>query len=128
MRHTHVFNLSDTASSFATRMMGGEVAQLLRDAITAEKPETIYVNWAGVIAASPSFIDAFIGGAREAMQNHPHCKNMVFIGNDDYLIEAVDTVLRRRQFTVGYTPEITDLEAEPTQVLGDPSKPRLVPT
>ena len=65
--YMEIFNLSEVARSFATRMIGQKTAECVGELIHTRKPETIVINWDGVRAASPSFIDEFVGGVDGAM-------------------------------------------------------------
>ena len=120
MAEVEIFNLAELSRSFATRMKGKEVAGLVGNVIAKNNPGTIMVDWNGVSAASPSFIDEFVGGIREAVQTESCRSSVVFTGNDPGVMTLVDTILRRREFPVRYAARPDDLNLGSVGMLGEP--------
>lgn len=126
MTEVEVFNLAELSRSFATRMKGKEVAGLVRDVIAKNNPGTIVVDWSGVSAASPSFIDEFIGGIQEAVCMASFRSSVAFMGNDSGIMTLVDTILRRREFPVRYTARPDDPNLGSVSMPGKPLGQRAV--
>lgn len=126
LMETEVFNLSELSRSFATRMKGKEVAGLLSDVIARNNTGTVVVGWNGVSAASPSFVDEFINGIQEAVQRESCRTSIVFTCDNADVVTLVDTILRRREFAVGYAVRPDDLNGSPVSTLGDPSNQSVV--
>ena len=80
MMEMEVFRLADLATSFATRMKAREVAELLSNRVQNTKGDAVVVDWNGVNAVSPSFIDEFIGEIGVIMQNQSRGRSIVFAG------------------------------------------------
>ena len=127
MLQVEVFDLASLARSFATRMKGKEASLLVGEIIVSKKPAIMVVDWNGVSAASPSFVDEFVGGVREAIGNEPRCTRMVFTGDNPDLIDMIDTILRRNEFPVQHAASPADVEGDLYGVLGDPSGARMIP-
>ena len=127
MTEVEVFNLANLSRTFATRTRGKEAAQLVSEIIETSQPETIVIEWNGVVTASPSFIDEFVGGISEAMLRDSSNTNMVFTGDDPHLIYVVDAILRRRNFPVLHAATTADIESTALGKLGDPTGPAPVP-
>ena len=126
MTEVEVFNLAELSRSFATRMKGKEVAGLVGSVIAKNNPGTIVVDWSGVSAASPSFIDEFINGIQEAVQTESFRSSVAFMGNDSGIMTLVDTILRRREFPVRYAARPDDLNLGSVSMLGEPLGQRAV--
>ena len=122
-----VFKLSDSARSFATRSKGQELARKFREVFEAATADTIVVAWDDIKAASPSFIDEFVGGIREVTGETPMQRTVVFSGDDPYVIELVDTILRRRQFPVRFALRSDDVAYGTWGMLGHPTIPSQIP-
>ena len=127
MMEMEVFRLADLATSFATRMKAREVAELLSNRVQNTKGDAVVVDWNGVNAVSPSFIDEFIGEIGVIMQNQSRGRSIVFAGDDSYIIELIDTILRRREYPLGYALRPDDVREGQLGVLGDPTRSRVVP-
>ena len=97
MNEQKAFRLADYARSFATRFKGAEVFQHLMEYDTVSQGEELIVDWSGVRAASPSFMDEFLGRCCEAFTP---TSRLVFILDDTYMIEMLDEILRRRDCQV----------------------------
>ena len=121
-----VFNLAELSRSFATRMKGKEVAGLLSDVIARNNTGTVVVGWNGVSAASPSFIDEFINGIQQAVQKESCHTSIVFTCDNSDVVTLVDTILKRREFLVGYAPRPDDFIGSPVSTLGGPSNQSVV--
>jgi hypothetical protein len=118
-----VLKLSDLAPSFVTRSRGHELAKNFRAIIEKATADTIVVGWDGVRAVSPSFIDEFVGGIREVVEHGAYHPTVVFTGDDRYIIELIDTILRRREFPVSYALRADDVEKGTSGTLGHPTIP-----
>ena len=100
MTEAQVFNLAEVSRSFATRTKGKEVAGLVGDIIARTKPTTMVVDWHGVSAASPSFIDELVNGIQEAVRLESDCSRIVFTGDNQGITDLVDAISKRRQFPI----------------------------
>ena len=105
MLKAEVFRLSDVSRSFATRMKGEEVGGLVSRGIEDLSPgKTMIIDWSGVVAASPSFVD-------ELVKMLAPCRNTIsFSGMSPYLSGLVEVVSRRRSFPVRYTNVLSNDE------------------
>ena len=126
MLQIEVFDLASLARSFATRMKGKEASLLVGEVIVSKKPAIMVVDWNGISAASPSFVDEFVGGVREAMGKGSCCTRMVFTGENSDLIDMVDTILRRNEFPVQHAASPADVEGDLSSASADPPRPRMV--
>ena len=126
MLQIEVFDLASLARSFATRMKGKEASLLVGEVIVSKKPAIMVVDWNGISAASPSFVDEFVDGVREAMEKEPCCTRMVFTGENSDLIDMVDTILRRNEFPVQHAASPADVEGDLGSVSADPPGPRMI--
>ena len=122
MTEVEVLNLAELSRSFATRTKGKEVAGLVGDIIAQTKPKTMVVDWDGVRAASPSFIDEFVNGIQEAVHTESCCSCIVFAGDDSGIINLVDAILTRRAFPIRYVARPDNLDGGPVRMLGNPSR------
>ena len=128
MTEMEVFRLTDSARSFATRSKGQEMARRFSEIIEGVAAEIIVVAWDGVRAASPSFIDEFVGGIQKTFEGGSYGRRtVVFTGDDGYIVELVDTILRRREFPVRYALRVDDVLEGTSSYLGHPTLPKPVP-
>ena len=127
MSEVEIFRLSETARSFATRSKGQEMAKSFASTLANAKGGEIVLDWSGVTAASPSFIDEFIAGMQEVARNEIRSKTIVFAGDNPEIIDRVDTILKRREFPVQYTLRPEDVEGHAARVLGDRISSPVVP-
>ena len=128
MTEVEIFMLVDSARSFATRSKGQEMAQRFGEVLQSAVVETIVVGWDGVSAASPSFIDEFVGGIQKTLESGSYGKKtVVFTGDDQYIIDLVDTILKRRKFPVRYALKVNDVEKGTDRFLGRPTMPIAIP-
>ena len=103
MKETKVFSLKNISRSFATRAKGQEVTQCVGAIMEASHPKILLVDWNGVRAASPSFVDEFIGGLQSIAQTET-CKSQIsFTGVAPSIATLLDLVLGRRSFQIGYS-------------------------
>ena len=97
MLKTEVFRLSDVSRSFATRMKGEELGSLVsRDSKELPPGKTVVVDWSGVVAVSPSFVDEFVKTL------DPLRDIVLFSGVAPSISGLVEKVSRRRAFPVRY--------------------------
>ena len=61
------------------------------------------------------------------MQNESRGRSIVFAGDDSYIIELIDTILKRREYPLGYALRPDDVREGQLGVLGDPARSRVVP-
>src|SRR5919106_4420366 len=103
MVETKIFRLKDISRSFATRMRGQEAIKHLYETLQATNTEKVMVDWRGVSAASPSFIDEFVGAVCGAIQRgYLNNRDVIFTGEDHHIIELIDTILQRRGCLIEY--------------------------
>ena len=127
MAETMTFSLADTSRSFATRAKGQEVFAFLSKAREDTQAERVIVDWHGVNAASPSFIDEFVGRICETGPDEGLRDGIVITGDSGRIIELIDTVLRRRGCQLSYALKPEDVLTGRLDLLGDLSGPRAVP-
>jgi hypothetical protein len=120
MKETEVFSLKNISRSFATRAKGQEVTQCVGAIMEAIHPKILLVDFNGVRAASPSFIDEFINGI-QAIHAGSCRSRIVFTGDDSDIINLVDVILRRRAFPIRYAVQPDNLDRSPVRMLGNPS-------
>ena len=101
-----VFRLVDLARVFATRMKADEVAKKVEawawdDCCPSAK---LVVDWDGVSAASPMFIDQFIGRLDRLMEeNQPFFCEVEMRGAEEAALRPlVVEILGRRQSSIRY--------------------------
>lgn len=111
MSETKVFRLADTSPTFATREKGRSVFGQLQGVWSGQSE--LIVDWSGVKAASPGFIDEFIsqifGDAPPAFP----ASSITFAGDNPEVNDLVDRILNRRGIPLTVTPfpvEIKSLE------------------
>ena len=114
MREIEIFRLVNVSHSFATRAKGQEVMQSVCDAIARINPEAILVDWTGVSAASPSFIDEFIDGIKRCHIPTP------FTGANPDIAILLDTIARRRAFHIEYAECPKDFDGSSINTLVPP--------
>ncbi len=102
MTKTRTFHLADYSRSFATRTRGQEIAISIAEFVAETKPESIEVAWGGVAAASPSFIDEFVGGIDEVIHSESCGIHIFFTGDEPAIVNLVDTILRRRESPIRF--------------------------
>ena len=99
MEEARYLNLADHYRTFSTRPRGQEMYGHFAELADNTAAKFIVVCWDGVRAASPSFIDEFVGGLAKAAKK-PDCPEIVFTGENEYLMNMLDTILRRRELIV----------------------------
>ena len=82
---------------------------MVTDLLVGRRPEFMVVNWDGVMAASPSFVDEFVGGISVAMNEITPEGRMIFLRDNPDLIEMVGDILKRRGVTVGFVHSLEEL-------------------
>ena len=97
------FRLSEVAKSFATRTKGADVFQQLVEAVTLAENQPLVVDWAGVNAASPSFIDEFVGRCCDAYGSGTTNAKITFNVDDPHIIELITTIMVRRGCHIPHT-------------------------
>ena len=127
MAEISIFKLADKARAFATRTKGQEMFEHLSAIIENSKGDRIIVDWSGVSAASPSFIDEFMGRICEVTQATPLREAIVITGDDEHVIDLVDTILKRRACPLRYALKPEDAQTGDLHVIGDPKRPRPIP-
>ena len=127
MKQMTALKLGDFYHSFASRLKGREMTQQFAEMVEGTTGEYIVVSWDGVGAASPSFIDEFVGGIQETLKKDVSHKTIVFTGDNPYIIDLIDTILKRREFPVLYSLSLDDVEKCPPGMLGHPTASRAVP-
>ena len=120
MADAEVFELIKLGRVFATRSQAKEIAKRFEEFSRTSQAEILVVGWDDVHAASPSFIDEFVGGVGATMNQVSPTRNLVFSGDDDYIMELVGTILRRRKYPVDYVPSSRDVGCGPHTKLGLP--------
>ena len=126
MPETVTFSLVDMSRSFATRAKGQEVFAFLSKAREDTEAERVIVDWCGVNAASPSFIDEFVGRICETCPDEGLRDGIVITCDSGRIVELIDTVLRRRGYQLSYALKPEDVLTGRLNVLGDPSGSRPV--
>ena len=103
MQKAKFLNLADYHETFSTRPRGREMYK--KFALLADNTDTscVVVCWDEVRAASPSFIDEFVGHIAEASKKGD-LPVVVFTGQDEYVMKMLDTILRRRDLEVKHAP------------------------
>ncbi len=124
MKEAEIFCLSEIAYSFATRSKGREVSELVAEKIARKSPGTLIVDWEGVLAASPSFIDEFVGGISDAVDRH-YCA-IAFTGENVELMGLVDVILKRRKVAVEFAPRYDGRAWVSSGFIGHPSTEEVV--
>ena len=120
MTEMKVFELSEFGRAFATREKGKAVFESFQgmlDGQPAGQTEAI-VDWRGVKAASPSFIDEFVGLVCSDEGNSLLSEGIIFTGSKPYTTELIDTILRRRGCELKYAPTLEAARAGEVSVLG----------
>lgn len=120
MREMEIFNLSGVSSSFATRAKGQEVVRSMCDVIAKTSPKTILVDWYGVSAASPSFIDEFVNGLQGVVHTEARCSRVLFTRADPAITSLLNVILARRAFDIEYAEYPGGLGDNAINVLGTP--------
>ena len=103
MTAVRVFNLANVSRSFATRTRGEEVAKLVLDFAAKAEPGGVVVDWDGVSAASPSFVDEFVNGIQRAGHAKSRSSRISFTSDNPGIIDLVDAILRRRESSIRFT-------------------------
>ena len=104
MTRGDVFDLAKHSDSFATRMKGTVMSQALGEFITTSRPAKIVVNWDGVLAASPSFIDEFVGGLQRLLCNDHVYREIAFTCAAAPIASLLEDILERRGISAGALP------------------------
>lgn len=120
MSEAPVFRLADSSSSFATRGKGRDMFGSFQGVLNgqlAEHPGVI-VDWSGVNAASPGFIDEFIGLVCPEGESSSLWHGVIFTGSNLHITGRIDMILRRRGCQLKYAPTPEAAEAGDLSVLG----------
>ena len=111
MVRVEVFKLANCSRSFATRARGREVASLVAEFASINEPREIVVDWNGVNAASPSFIDEFVGGIQSATHGRFYCDRISFALDESGVADLVGAILRRRGFPIRFKVQHDKVES-----------------
>ena len=122
-----VYWLAHSDRALATRSKGKELVQSFREVFESTTADTMVVAWDGVKAASPSFTDEFVGRLHDMIIEAPIKRTVVFSGDDPYVMDLVDTILRRREFPVEHFLSVDRVGVAPCGMLGHPAIPKVVP-
>ena len=93
------FRLSDHATSFATRSKGQELFIEL-EKMLGEETNSIVIDWTGIQAASPSFVDEFVGRCCDTLMSKASANKLMFTVDDSHITDLIDTILKRRSCAV----------------------------
>ena len=110
MSNPPVFSMTAAGRGFASRGKGRLVFGQLQ-AMLAEQPSAspdLIVDWSGVNAASPGFIDEFIGLLCPEGDNNPRWDRIIFAGSNDYITQQIHAILLRRGREVRYAKTLED--------------------
>ena len=110
MVRVEVFNLADVSRSFATRTRGKEIASRVLEIAARTESDLVVVDWNGVSAASPSFIDEFVNGIQRATHADSHGNRISFAAEDPGIVSLVDAILRRRGASISFTVQQDKVE------------------
>ena len=113
MSEVEVFRLERFGSSCATREKGRAVFSQLRSELSSQRtarPEVV-VDWSGVNAASPGFIDEFIGLLCPEGESSFREDGVIFAGSNDYITQQIHAILLRRGREVRYAKTLEDATA-----------------
>lgn len=113
MSEAKVFKLERFGSSCATREKGRAVFSQLRKELDSQRttlPEVI-VDWSDVNAASPGFIDEFIGLLCPEGESGFREDGVIFAGCNDYIANQIHAILLRRGREVRYAKTRNDAVA-----------------
>lgn len=91
------FRLSNYATSFATRSKGEEMFLLFNEILIEHDGDVVIVDWVGVTAASPSFVDEFIGRCCDEFLIKSNHVQLKFVVSDPHMAEIITTIVNRRQ-------------------------------
>lgn len=95
MDTTNTFRLSDHANYFATRSKGQELFIEL-EKMLREEVDTVVIDWSGVLAASPSFVDEFLGRCCESVASNTYAPKIAITVDDLHITQLIDSILKRR--------------------------------
>lgn len=113
MPNPPVFNMTAAGRGFASRGKGRLVFGQLQD-LLAEQPaasQELIVDWSGVNAASPGFIDEFIGLLCPEGESSFREDGVIFAGSNDYITQQIHAILLRRGQEVRYAKTLEDATA-----------------
>lgn len=113
MSNPPVFKMTAAGRGFASRGKGRLVFGQLQD-LLAEQPEErpeVIVDWSGVNAASPGFIDEFIGLLYPEGESSFREDGIIFAGSNDYITQQIHAILSRRGREVRYAKTLEDATA-----------------
>ena len=125
MVETNIFQLVEVSKSFATRTKGEELFKGLSKFIEEADSAVVIVDWNGVEAASPSFIDEFAGKACEALARGDFTKSVVFTGDNAQVTGLIDTILKRRGCQVEHALKPNNVQKAHLRVLGSEAGARV---
>lgn len=113
MSNPPVFSMTAAGRGFASRGKGRLVFGQLQD-LLAEQPaasQELIVDWSGVNAASPGFIDEFIGLLCPEGESSFREDGVIFAGSNDYITQQIHAILLRRGREVRYAKTLEDAAA-----------------
>ena len=122
MKEIGIFSLANVSRSFATRAKGQEVIRCVCEVMAETNPNVMLVDWNGVSAASPSFIDEFINGIQEVVHTGEYRSQICFTGAGPAIATLLDVIAKRRAFCIGYTEAPDDFDGSQITMLGAPAK------
>ena len=101
------FRLSDLRKSFATRSKAGDVFRSFNELVASTETHDVVVDWTGVSAASPSFIDEFVGHCCDAIESRSPCITIKFCVDEKYIVSVISSSLNRRGCHIAIFSELT---------------------
>ncbi len=118
MKETRIFTLKEFGHAFATREKARMVFSHLEKMLQGQ-PTQLIVDWTGVNAASPSFIDELIGllWSNETKGLTP--EDITFTSAKPYTTELINKMLHQRNCRLQYAISIEAAQAGETRTLGD---------
>jgi hypothetical protein len=119
--------MEDMVRSFATRSRGMEVFNLLYPILKDPEATRVVVDWSGVKAASPSFVDEFVGAVCGVIQKDDYHSDVAFTGGDPRINDLIHTVARRRGCRVKQSYNPRALRLGHTTLPGGATESHLVP-
>ena len=84
---------------------GEEMFLRFKDALVEHDQDVVIVDWIGVRAASPSFIDEFIGRCCDDSLFQSNHLQLKFVVSDPHMAEMITTIVGRRQCKIPLASE-----------------------